>query len=442
MTGREWGLWLAEARACAEDQAGEDVELALVREERLSGEIDPSTGEARLALGHGWGAAIRLFQEGNLREVSGLVQGPEGLRGLLSMARAQPSRPAPPTPAREMRLPPLASGGASSIASGAVLPPAGALSVRGPDAAWLEHQGRRLLKAVRARPAVIQALFLEARLTQRALVRTGGSVLSAASEEARALVRCETLAGAVLEAASGGDFHSDWALEGLTERLREAVEVLGGPVVPADSSLPVVMRPAVAAALVSTLGLLLRGDVAAASPGLARARGRRLFPPCLTLRDGLPPGPHPHDAEGLPVAPLLVVERGELKTFLHDSGSAALLGAKSEARAQRTLERLLPHPEAFGLEVLPGDAALPEACLELVVRLQTFSTMPRAGTLSLLVAGWRREGGERTARLAPFELELPVLATLRKLRGVGADSCTLAGAERCTTPTLIFEALP
>jgi predicted Zn-dependent protease len=91
--------------------------------------------------------------------------------------------------------------------------------------------------------------------------------------------------------------------------------------------------------------------------------------------------------------------------------------------------------------VVPRGDALPERYTELVARVETFTTMPRPGTVSLLAGGWEVHGGRRVRRIAPVDLSLPVLETFRALRGVGADLAFFPTAEGCGTPTLLLPPL-
>ena len=56
----------------------------------------------------------------------------------------------------------------------------------------------------------------------------------------------------------------------------------------------------------------------------------------------------------------------------------------------------------------------------------------------LIAAGWEVKDGQRVRRVAPLELDLPLLETFRALRGVGADLTFFPTADGCGTPTLIL----
>jgi predicted Zn-dependent protease len=314
-----------------------------------------------------------------------------------------------------------------------------------PSEEGLRELGAALLTGVRGLGVPVQALFLEQRAELRLLAHSDGRCWVERPQLERAMARCESSRGAVLDALAAPVLGGARDVTALLGRLREALEALEGPGEAPDPSLPLALRPAVAAPLVSGFGVLLRGDVAAGTPALARALGKRLFPSVLTLVDE---PAHPwaasrrlHDDEGLRASRLVLVDRGQLSTFLHSTASAALLGTASNGRAVREPGGLLPAPGTFGLHIAPGGSSLPDDCCELTARLETFTTMPKPGTVGLIVAGWERRGGQRVRRVRPFELELPVLPTLRRLRAVGPDLTFLPAVDGCGTPTLVFEPL-
>jgi predicted Zn-dependent protease len=434
MSGRTWECerWLEDAESLA-SAAGRALgavpepargELFIRVADELTSELDPVTGGPQESRGLAVRAAARVWRDGRLGVAQGVVAGEKELAALVELARDRagtgPETPRPTVDA-ETGLAPKQR------------PPAR------PSPEGLRALGTALLDGVRKLAVPVQALFLEQRAELRLLAVSEGRCQVERVEFERAMVRCETSQGAVLDAVAAPVLGGAGDVAALLERLREAVETLAEPGVAPDPSLPLALRPAVAAPLVSGLGVLLRGDVAAGTPALARALGKRLFPSVLTLVDE--PSRRQHDDEGLRASRLVLVDRGQLATFLHSTASAALLGTSSNARALRDATGLLPAPGTFGLHVSPGESSLPEDCCELTARLETFTTMPKPGTVGLLVAGWERRGGQRVRRVKPFELELPVLPTLRRLRAVGPDLTFLPAVDGCGTPTLLFEPL-
>ncbi|MFP2931798.1 metallopeptidase TldD-related protein, partial [Pyxidicoccus sp. 3LG] len=181
--------------------------------------------------------------------------------------------------------------------------------------------------------------------------------------------------------------------------------------------------------------------VAVATPALARAGGRKLFPSVLDVVDD---PRHPRgtrwrdvDDEGVPAREQVLVREGRLLGFLHSASTSARLGGTGGGRGLRTASALLS-PEGLNPYVAPRGTLLPEHHTELVARVETFTTMPRPGTVTLVAAGWEVRAGQRVRRVAPVELDLPVLETFRALRGVGDDLTFFPTADGCGTPTLVL----
>jgi predicted Zn-dependent protease len=290
---------------------------------------------------------------------------------------------------------------------------------------------------------VVQAVVVTQSAAWSALVRED-CLLTGVSSREEAFVRCETARGAVVDAVAAS-LGEPWELESLRGRFAEAFEALEGPAEAVDPALPLVLRPAIAAPLVAALAWMLRGDVVASTPALARAVEKKLFPSVLSVEDD---PLHPRgtqrrstDDEGVPTRPLRLIEEGRLRGFLHSVGTAAGLGVEPNGRGLR-FEGSPPAPSPVNLFVVPRGDALPERYTELVARIETFTTMPRPGVVSMIAGGWEVEQGRRVRRIEPLELSLPVLETFRTLRGVGSDLVFFPTAEGCGTPTLVFPPLP
>jgi predicted Zn-dependent protease len=263
-----------------------------------------------------------------------------------------------------------------------------------------------------------------------------------------ALLRCETQYGAIVDgmlqpSCSG----QHWDIGPLLERVHMALDTVAEEGVPPDPHLPMVLRPSVAAPLVSGLAWLLRGDTAGRTPGLAAARTRKIFPAHLTVCDDplhpLGTRQRRYDDEGQPSTSLALVQEGRLMNFLHSTQSAQKMASQSNGRGfVSTGNRLSPPvPQAINLYVCPVGMKLPDSYLELTTKLETLKAMPRAGLVTMTVAGWMvREGAEKR-RIQPFALHLPLLPTWRRLAGVGDDLCFLACSDGYGTPSLLFPSL-
>ncbi|WP_217917017.1 metallopeptidase TldD-related protein [Myxococcus sp. AM010] len=406
------------------------AELFLAAERRLSLEDGAGTGRSIVNQGETLEAMARVSWDAR----QGLLTAPVGDAGALSLLLERAARQA--TPGRASPLPALPVQSEPQRASG-------------PPLLQPERAARRMkhfIDAAVPQGGVVQAALLTQVSTWRALVRASGERRARTEWREELFVRCETPRGAVVDAVAFPETAEDDAvITPLRRRLAEAVEALTGPAQPLDCELPLVLRPAVAAPLAAGLIWLLRGDVAAATPALARAVGRKLFPSVLSVVDD---SNHPTatrrvsmDDEGLSTDALRLVEAGVLRGFLHASDTASRLGAPPNGRGFR-IALSPPSPEAVNPFLVPGaSAVLPAHYTELVARVETFTTMPRPGTVTLVAGGWEVRDGRRVRRVAPVELELPVLETFRALRGVGTDLTFFPTAEGCGTPTLVFPPL-
>ncbi|PTL79245.1 metallopeptidase TldD-related protein [Vitiosangium sp. GDMCC 1.1324] len=401
-------------------------ELFLTASRGLTLEYEARTGGLTFNRGDSLSAAARVWQGERSGHAVLPVGAPEDLERVLSLAlvRMGPGSAAPPVvaPGLDEDVPPP-------------LPELPAQRMQ-----WLAEL---LVHTVVPPGVVVQAVVLARTVSWRVLVRGDGTLRFGSDSREEAFVRCETSRGAIVDAVAS-PVAEDWAITSLRERLAQAVEALEGPAEAVDPGLPLVLRPAVAAPLVAGLAWLLRGDVVASTPALSRAVGKKLFPSVLGVEDD---PLHPlgawrrgSDDEGVPTRRLRLVEEGRLQGFLHSAGTAARLGAEPNGRGLR-FESSAPVPSALNLFIVPRGDALPERHTELVARVEMFTTMPRPGTVSLMAGGWEVHEGRRVRRIAPVELNLPVLETFRGLRGVGSDLTFFPTAEGCGTPTLILPPL-
>jgi len=403
----------------------EGIELFLhdVREANL--DLVPGLPGVLAAAGGGAGSAVRVWRAGRCGFAAGDVSREDEIAALVATARAQ-AVTAGIDAAMPVDVPAAAGVGASPMA---------------PDEDLARQRAEELRTMLAGAGLGVQVVLIRRRRSWATVASTAGVRTTEWHDRVTALARCETVHGTLVDAVECADLSAHWDAGPLLGRVAEAGALISAarrreP----DRRLPLVLRPAVASQLVAGLGWLLLGTTAASTIGLPGAVGRRLFPSRLTLIDD--PGhpglaqPRAVDDEGRPAAPVVLVREGVLQGFLHSTASAAAVGARPNGRAIRADVSAPPAPAALGLLVRPRGDVPPGDHVELTTRFETLSTMPRPGIVTLVVAGWEVRDGNRAHAVGPFDLELPVVATLRALRGAGSDLEVLPAAGRCGTPSL------
>jgi predicted Zn-dependent protease len=312
----------------------------------------------------------------------------------------------------------------------------------------------------------IQALLGRAEEGWVAVVSSAGVRAAQWTPGQRVMVRLEHPLGALVDGVEGGA-SVPLDVRALLGRLRGAVEALEGGGGPPAPGLPWLLSPQAAAPLVAGLGWLLSGDTAAAVPGIARALGKKIFPSCLTFLDG-PSLPERHlDDEGQPRAEQVLIREGRLEQFAHASDSAQRLKQPLNGCAVRPGDAGFPLARLRAPTVSPstaspstvspstvspstvspstastGTGAWPPDRNEFTARLETFVAGPRAGKVLLVLAGFVVRGGVRADRIAPFEIELPILDAFRGLLQVGADAAHFPTVDGARTPSLLIPSQP
>lgn len=407
--------------AFSREQAGTRAELFLSEGRRLTVEYEASTGAFTVNRGGSLLAAARVWRGEHSGFAALPVEGPGEVGRVLEAALRR-----------------MGPGPAFSLAgwvAGSSPPPFPEL-----PADQARERAERFIRTVVPPGRVVQAALLTQAATWSVLLHDDGGLSRGGSAREEAFVRCETSRGAIVDAVAS-PLGQAWPLDSLRERLAGAVEALEGPAEAMDPGLPLVLRPAVAAPLVEALAWLLRGDVVASIPALVRAVGKKPFPAVLSVRDE---PLHPlgtqrldTDDEGVPAEPLRLIEEGRLLGFLHSAATAARLGVAPNGRGLR-FEGSPPAPGAVNLFVVPRGDALPARYTELVARVETFTTMPRPGLVAMVAGGWEVHEGQRVRRIAPVDLNLPVLETFRELRGVGPELAFFPTAGGVGAPTLVL----
>jgi PmbA protein len=140
--------------------------------------------------------------------------------------------------------------------------------------------------------------------------------------------------------------------------------------------------------------------------------GTQVFAPSLTIVDdplrlrGL--GSKAVDAEGLATAPLTLVEKGMLRSWLLDTRSAAQLGLSSTAHASRGLSGN-PSPSSTNLSILPSSVAVAELYSDIKLGVYITETFGMGvntitGDYSQGASGFLIENGELTRPISEFTI--------------------------------------
>jgi PmbA protein len=268
---------------------------------------------------------------------------------------------------------------------------------------------------------------------ETAVASTSGTAVADRVTDAFMKVICIAPGGRSGYASATGGALDAIDADGLARRAAAKATVDGEPVVLAPGEHTVVMEP-------HALGELLQWLGPAAFNGLAHAEGRGalvgrlgtgVVAPAVNLSDSPRLAgtlPRAFDAEGVPKAPLPLIQDGVAHRVVHDTRSAALAGARSTGHA------LAPGGAPGGPEptnmVLGGGGAADEAELcrgierGIYVTRLWYSNLVREKE-SLVTAVTRDgtfliEGGEVTRPLADMRVTDSVLGVLARVQALGA----------------------
>ena len=233
-----------------------------------------------------------------------------------------------------------------------------------PDAAMLIARAEAAEEAARAVPGVTNSEGAEAGFARREVALVTSAGFAGAYARTSHSVSAVALAGAGTRMQRDYDYHSAVFLTDLEDAAAigqaagtRAVRRLD-PVRAATARLPVVFDPRVSGGLVGHLsGAVNGGAVARGTSFLKDRMGQRVLSAGLHVHDdprrarGM--RTKPFDGEGVPTAPVVVVEDGILRTWLLDSRSARQLGLVSTGHASRGTGGP-PSPSATNLWLSPG----------------------------------------------------------------------------------------
>ena len=159
----------------------------------------------------------------------------------------------------------------------------------------------------------------------------------------------------------GSDLPSGDDLEALVRSIEARLEPALTIVSPPEGALPVVFTPAGLAAIVLPLEQALSGKtVLQGSSPLAERVGQQAFDARLSITDDPlargGPASRPLDDEGVPSAPVALVERGVVRGFVYDLETAARAAARSTGHGRRGV---FGKPQIRYTNLIVGDGPRP-----------------------------------------------------------------------------------
>ncbi len=206
-------------------------------------------------------------------------------------------------------------------------------------------------------------------------------------------------------------------------------------------TMDVVLEPRLARGLLGTLAGAVNGaGIARGTSFLKDSLGAEIFPPDLSVLENplkkRGAASRPCDAEGLPCAPLALVDKGVLTSWLLDLRSARKLGLKSNGHAARGLGSN-PRPSASNLTLAGGKATPRELCADIKRGLYLTQLFGQGidmitGEYSRGAAGFLIENGEITVPVA----EITIAGNLKTMFKNMAAANDLDGRHAFDAPTV------
>ena len=318
------------------------------------------------------------------------------------------------------------------------------------------------------------ALELDARATscRPAVRRTAGAVYSdervhtelhssrgvhAAFEATVAYAFVEAVAERGDEVQSGFGFTFARSPDGLDvggcalEAAAGAESMLGARTV-RSGAYPVVFENRAWAALLGSMTAAITAQGGEGVSALARRIGEPVAAPGVSLVDDpcLPQGlaSRPWDDEGVPSGRTAVIERGVLRSLLHNSETARRAGlARSTSNASRESYRSAPEVGATNLVFRAGEGSLEELLNRmgdglLVTELSGLHTVDGiSGDFSLGVSGFKVRRGRRGRPVRQTAIAGNVFTLLAEIEGIAGDLRFLYDACFIGAPSILVRSL-
>ncbi|MFN2557806.1 MAG: TldD/PmbA family protein [Nitriliruptorales bacterium] len=407
---------------------GEQVEAYALRRiqtdvEALRGEVDAlSSAETR-------GVGVRLIAEGRQGYASTAVVTESGLDGALSEARSN-ARVATPDPANELPEPEEPSDVGDLVHPGVLDTPVEekiALAVE------LEAVALRMDPRVRGvRLSKYGDTFQEG-----ALASTKSLALTVARTDAWAYIRPLASEGDETQTGLGltvGRAPNELDIEGAGREGAERALRLLGATKPESRRVPVVFDPSATASFLSVLASALSAEAVLKGRSLLAGRvGEEVAADVTLLDDGLLPdglATAPWDGEGVPQQKTCLIERGVLRSFLHNTWTAGRFADEvtSTGNAARSSFRASPGVAPTNLYLAPGTQAASDLLVQAgeafyvqdVAGLHSGAN-PVSGDFSVGVTGLAVRGGELSEPFREATVASTILDVLRSIVAVGSD---------------------
>ncbi len=202
-----------------------------------------------------------------------------------------------------------------------------------------------------------------------------------------------------------------------------------------------VLEPEVVATLLGLLTFALSGkSLAEGKSRLAGKIGQPVASDLVTLVDdatrvdGL--GSRPFDAEGTPAERVVLVERGVLRSFLHNTETARRTGQTTTGHASRTYASTLGVSATNlvlepGLGVTPGDGVTVTDLMGVHA-----GANPITGDVSVQAMGLETLGGE-TVPVDDFAISFNLFDLLLRIEAVGTDLTWLPKSAMIAAPSVV-----
>jgi PmbA protein len=237
------------------------------------------------------------------------------------------------------------------------------------------------------------------------------------------------------------------------EAADRAARLLGSSQV-ASRTTPVLFEPWAAAELIGTLASSISAEAVQKGRSLLAGKlGETVASPVVSVvddgcrADGL--ASRPWDGEGVSTQRTVIVDRGVLRSYLHNTYTARRDGsARSTGNASRGSHKATPELAPSNLVLVPGDdsaAALMQRMGDgvLISDVHGLHTAnPVTGEFSLGISGFLVENGQRAAPIREMTVAGTILGLLQSVEAVGSDLRFMVGGGFVGAPSLLVRDLP